>query len=131
MLRHTPPGDTTAGRPGQRGGDVNRDSEVICCDALGCRETHPVRHEALGRPGFGIGRWLGWVYLDLNRPDLRADPLRFCSTWCLRWWLNSVEENAGRKPAGYLDAFLRNPATPDELAARRTGVAAKHEGEVS
>lgn len=70
------------------------DDDVIHCDALGCRETHPVRHEDLGKPGFGIGRWLGWLYLDLNRPDLRDRPLRFCSTWCLRSWLILIEENA-------------------------------------
>jgi hypothetical protein len=44
--------------------------DMIHCDAFGCTETHPIEHEAMTEPGFRFGKWLGWLYLDINRPDL-------------------------------------------------------------
>lgn len=60
--------------------------ELITCDNATCEESYPRFHEERG-PGFDNGKWLGWFYLDLNRPDLHNGPLRFCGFHCLIWWL--------------------------------------------
>jgi hypothetical protein len=95
---------------------VEREGQVRC-DALGCTETHPLEHEALGEPSFGTGRWLGWVYLDLNRPDLFGRPLRFCSVSCCQWWLEREVITRGNRPLSPLDEALRAP--DDQLKRRR------------
>jgi hypothetical protein len=95
------------------------------CDAFGCDEIHPLEHECLGDPGYGTGRWLGWLYLDLNRPDLFPVVLRFCSTFCLYHWI-AQHESSGfgyRKKPTKLDEALRAPC--DEVARRRAGLEAK------
>ena len=61
----------------------------VHCDGLGCDETYPVDHEYVGRTGFTDGKWLGWLYLDINRPDLIDRPLAFCRVDCLDWWINA------------------------------------------
>lgn len=92
----------------------------ILCDALGCEEAHPLDHEMLGEPSFTTGRWLGWVYLDLNRPDLFERVLRFCSVSCCQWWLEREVITRGRRPVTPLDEALRRPS--DEVARRRAGL---------
>jgi hypothetical protein len=94
------------------------------CDAFGCDETHPLEHDMLGEPGFGTGRWLGWLYLDLNRNDLFPRELRFCSVECASWWLDtarnvrSIDRLSQKKyqPTA-LDLALRNP--DDEVMRER------------
>lgn len=66
-------------------------STFIRCDMPGCDERYPVRHQAEGELGFTEGRWLGWFYLDLNRTDLATRPLRLCSAWCVRAYLDKYE----------------------------------------
>jgi hypothetical protein len=73
-------------------------AEMLHCDAFGCTETHPVEHDAMTEPGFRFGKWLGWLYLDINRPDLVDRQLRFCSVFCLRHWLNM---HVSERPVGY------------------------------
>lgn len=92
----------------------------IWCDAFGCQETHPLDHEMLGEPSFLTGRWLGWVYLDLNRPDLFDRILRFCSVSCCQWWLEREVITRGKRPISPLDEALRRPS--DEMARRRAGL---------
>lgn len=91
-------------------------SGIIRCDTFGCNETHPIDHEALGEPSFGTGRWLGWVYLDLNRPDLFERQLRFCSVNCCRWWLEREIVTRGTEQISPLDKALRSPH--DEVARK-------------
>lgn len=101
---------------GIRGGRVR-------CDAAGvggCEETHPLEHELLGDPSFGTGRWLGWVYLDINRPDLLDRELRFCSVGCCTWWLDRQILTAGRREKTALDRALRRPQ--DEVQRARAGL---------
>lgn len=102
-------------------GTLDGDAAYLRCDAFGCEERHPVVHECLGEECFGTGRWLGWVYLDLNRPDLFARTLRFCSVSCCQWWLEREAITRGKRPSSPLDEALRAPA--DETARRR---AVKH-----
>jgi hypothetical protein len=64
--------------------------QLVHCDGVGCEETYPRFHDENG-PGFTDGKWLGWFYLDLNRPDLRTGPLRFCGMRCLLWWLSETQ----------------------------------------
>jgi hypothetical protein len=59
----------------------------IHCDAFGCGETFPLVHEYLGTPCFTPGRFLGWIFLDINRPDLIDRELAFCGIRCCEWWL--------------------------------------------
>lgn len=92
----------------------------LYCDAYGCEECHPIDHEALGEPSFGTGRWLGWVYLDLNRPDLFPRELRFCSVRCCEWWLQREVITRLNEPLSPLDEALRAPY--DEVARRRAGL---------
>jgi hypothetical protein len=67
----------------------------ITCDAFGCIEAHPYKHECLGEPRFELGKWPGWVYLDLNRPDIMDRTLRFCGLRCMLHWMlmNSQTSN--------------------------------------
>lgn len=94
----------------------------VRCDALGCIETHPVEHEFEGQPGFTRGRWAGWVYLDINDPHLSMRPLRFCSYWCLRYWLEDIE-HAQRQRARYKNAdppsLDDDVVRPDEVRRHR------------
>lgn len=71
-------------------------TNTVRCDAFGCRERHPLNHKEIGKPGFALGKWLGWVYLDINRPDLIDRPLRFCSVLCLEHWLRMNAEHERR-----------------------------------
>lgn len=66
---------------------MSEDEEVIHCDAFGCEETYPVHHPQEIEEGFRFGKWLGWVYLDINRPDIIDRPFRFHDALCLRWWI--------------------------------------------
>lgn len=59
----------------------------LCCDTFGCDEWHPIDHDMLGEPSFEFGRWLGWLYLDANRPDMFPRVFRFCSVSCMEHWL--------------------------------------------
>ena len=70
--------------------------EKIKCDAFGCNESHPLEHDAIGEPYFGIGKWLGWMYLDINRPDMFDRPLRFCSVACLLFWIGQNSKTESR-----------------------------------
>lgn len=93
------------------------------CDALGCNESHPIEHEMLGEESFGTGRWMGWLYLDLNRPDLFDREFRFCQVSCALWWLESNTSHRYekvREPLGPLDRALRSPN--DALARKRSGL---------
>lgn len=96
---------------------------MLRCDALGCNETHPLDHEMLGEPSFGTGRWLGWVYLDLNRPDLFPRELRFCSVRCCQWWLDREVVTRLHEPLSPLDVALRRPY---DMVARKRGLASLH-----
>lgn len=87
---------------------------IIRCDALGCPEEHPLEHDELGEVGFDFGRWLGWIYIDLNRPDLFERQLRFCSISCACWWLQREVIGRGRRPLSPLEVALNSPA--DRLA---------------
>lgn len=97
-------------------------AERLNCDSLGCVESHPLDHELVGQPSFGTGRWLGWVYLDLNQPLLFQRPLRFCSVFCCARWLEMASYNGGRlnRPPTNLDIALGNP--DDALARKRAGI---------
>lgn len=100
----------------------------VFCDALGCPESHPLEHEGLGEESFGTGRWLGWLYIDLNRPDLVERSLRFCSVHCTLWWLErECVTTSGQRTQSPLDEALRRPN--DELARARAGLAKKGEGQ--
>lgn len=79
------------------------------CDNLGCNEMYPLEHEDLGTPGFGTGRWLGWLYLDMNREDLFERDFRFCSTWCVIDWLPMQQASKAKRPVSVLDKALRQP----------------------
>lgn len=98
-------------------GELRDDGMWLRCDAFGCIERHPLDHDDIGDVCFGNGRWLGWVYLDLNRPDLWERPVRFCSVGCLQWWLDR-ESITRRVPEPRtltpLDRVLRAPL--DEVA---------------
>lgn len=89
---------------------------VIRCDTFGCNESHPIDHEMLGEESFATGRWLGWIYLDLNRPDLFHRPLRFCSVRCAQWWLDRESVTRAQAPLSPLDEALRSPT--DEIKRR-------------
>jgi hypothetical protein len=104
---------------------VAEKSEYLRCDGFGCNERHPLDHDCLGEPCFGTGRWLGWVYLDLNRPDLFPRELRFCGTQCLRDWLErEIQNRFDRIPVRTaLDDALRAPH--DEIARKRAGLGLK------
>lgn len=97
-----------------------KNDTYIRCDGFGCVETHPIDHELLGEPCFGTGRWIGWIYVDLNRPDLWDRELRFCGVRCLQWWLDKEIITWGRAPRTPLDDALRAPK--DELARARAGL---------
>lgn len=94
-----------------------KSADRVYCDNFGCDESYPKSHPDERHPGFVGGRWLGWFYLDINRPDLTDRELRFCDIRCLTWWLETT------KTAG---ASVRNrhvydePTVLDELAVRRT-----------
>lgn len=92
----------------------------IKCDGFGCPETHPLEHEALGEPSFGTGRWLGWLYVDLNRPDLFPRELRFCCTGCCVDWMQREVLTRVRYEPTALDVALRSPE--DALARKRAGL---------
>lgn len=94
-------------------------ADLIRCDNYGCDETYPLHHENEGDPGFEDGKWLGWFYLDLNRPDLIARGLRFCDIRCLRWWLDATTQaNKSPQRPGIYDP---TPRVLDEVAIRRRG----------
>lgn len=96
-----------------------RVEERIQCDAIGCTESHPVDHDCLGEPGFAVGRWLGWVYLDLNRPDLCWRPLRFCSIECMIDYGEMTTRRSQLTPRRYkLDDLLQDTG-PDDLSQQR------------
>ena len=101
-------------------------SGLLHCDAFACKETHPLQHEHLGAESFGTGRWLGWLYLDLNRPDLWDREMRFCSVACLQHWLEMEIVTKGKETVSALDEALRRPQ--DELARHRAlaELAAEH-----
>jgi hypothetical protein len=82
----------------------------IRCDAMWCEESHPIDHECIGEPSFATGRWLGWVYLDLNRPDLFERELRFCSVRCAQWWLDREVVLRVPRDLSPIDRALRSPA---------------------
>jgi hypothetical protein len=86
-------------------------TDRIRCDAFGCIESHPAIHDEMDEQGFEPGYWLGWLYLDLNRPDLSWRPLRFCGTSCLMHWVQMHRE---RPQVTALDLLLR-----DEIAMQR------------
>jgi hypothetical protein len=90
---------------------------VVRCDAWSCRESHPLEHDDLGEPSFGTGRWLGWLYVDLNRTDLLDRPLRFCSVSCCVWWMERESVTYGGRTTTPLDEALRAPS--DELKRKR------------
>ena len=97
----------------------------VRCDALGCTETHPLDHEGLGEDSFGTGRWIGWIYLDLNRPDLWTRPMHFCCVQCCAWWLERqaerpLFERGDPRGTTALDRALRRPG--DEVARRAAGL---------
>ena len=102
-------------------------SRVLHCDGFGCGETHPLQHDHLGEMSFGTGRWLGWLYLDLNRLDLWDREMRFCSVACLQHWLEREIVTKGKEAPTALDEALRRPQ--DELARRRASaeMAAEHD----
>lgn len=77
----------------------------IKCDAFGCEESFPLEHEALGETGFALGKWLGWVFVDFNRPDLFDRQMRFCSLLCLLSWI--------RLNASYANTLLNTRVSPD------------------
>lgn len=84
--------------------------EWLRCDAGGCGEMHPRVHECLGEPSFGENRWLGWVYLDLNRPDLAHRELRFCGIKCLDWWIAfQLQRRGPRDDDRPFEIALRKP----------------------
>lgn len=86
---------------------MTRAEDRIRCDGLGCRETHPIDHECLGEPSFELGKWLGWVYLDLNRPDLVPRTLRFCSVDCMIDWAEHATRRSHLTPQRHpLDDLL-------------------------
>lgn len=93
---------------------------LVHCDAFGCNETHPLEHDCLGEPCFGSGRWLGWVYLDPNRPDLFPRELRFCSVRCALWWMEREAVTWHVREPTPLDLALRSPN--DVVARRRAGL---------
>lgn len=100
--------------------NITEDGHVRC-DMFGCYEWHPLDHESLGDESFGTGRWLGWLYLDLNRPDLYNRPMRFCSVQCCALWLERqaerpLFERGERRDTTALDRALRRPS--DEVARR-------------
>lgn len=68
---------------------MTRAQDRVYCDGFGCGESYPKVHEDEGKPGFQSGKWLNWVYLDINRPDLAAAPLKFCDLYCLDGWMRS------------------------------------------
>lgn len=78
------------------------DPTVCRCDGILCNESHPLQHEDLGEPGFAPGRWPGWIYVDLNRPDFPRD-LRFCGVLCLEAWMEHMRD---REYTTRLDAYL-------------------------
>jgi hypothetical protein len=88
---------------------------VIRCDAFGCDESHPLEHDAVGELGFDFGKWIGWIYIDLNRPDLFERPLRFCSCSCAQWWLEREVVTRRGRP--------RQSARHSTLAAGRSSQA--------
>lgn len=90
------------------------------CDGFGCDERHPLEHECLGEPSFGTGRWLGWIYVDFNRPDLWDREFRFCSVVCLEHWLERESISRARRTPTALDIALRSPQ--DEVARKRAGL---------
>lgn len=97
------------------------------CDNIGCNETHPIDHEDLGQPEFEFGRWMGWMYLDLNREDLFGRAFRFCSTLCLADWLDAQIVGRGKRPLSALDRALREPGNEVVRRAVLNGdVAATH-----
>lgn len=73
-------------------------TNTIRCDAFGCDETHPIDHDCVGQPGFALGKWCGWFYLDINRPDIINRTLRFCSFGCLKHWLHNNAVDPHAKP---------------------------------
>ena len=87
------------------------------CDAFGCDESFPLEHEDLGQPCFGTGRFLGWIFIDLNRPDLFPRDLRFCGVRCAEHWLHWRAREGTQRPLTPLDKALRNPV--DEMARQR------------
>lgn len=94
---------------------------MLRCDNYGCNETHPLDHDCLGEPSFGTGRWLGWIYVDMNRPDLFERELRFCGTSCLEGWLINLQyHRKNRTGFPRLDEALRRPH--DETARKRAGL---------
>lgn len=89
--------------------DRAAENGLIRCDALGCEESHPLDHPNIGDVGFDFGRWLGWIYVDLNRPDLFERQLRFCSIACAVWWLEREVIGRGRRPISPLEVALNSP----------------------
>lgn len=104
---------------------VERDG-IVRCDAFGCEETHPLDHESLGEECFGTGRWLGWVYLDLNRPDLFERVFRFCCVRHALYWMERecVSMRSIVQDPTPLDRALRSPT--DEMARRSAGLGGKN-----
>lgn len=99
----------------------------ITCDAFGCGESHPVDFPERGEPGFEPGRWLGWLYLDLNLPHMFERELRFCDVACLVHWCDMYRFKQVREFP--LDKLLKEErlsiraakTTGDQLALRRLG----------
>lgn len=100
-----------------------KDDGWIRCDAFGCDERHPLEHEDLGEECFGTGRWLGWIYVDLNRPDLFPRDLRFCSVQCAQWWFDREVITRHTQPLSPLDEALR---APNDVLKRKRAMKARH-----
>lgn len=95
----------------------NAEDIRLQCDGPLCDERHPLVHEGLGDISFGVGRWLGWLYLDLNRPDIFPRELRFCGRFCLGRWLDRETVTGSKHKLTALDRALRAPY--DEVARRK------------
>ena len=95
---------------------MSTEGQDVRCDGLGCAETYPRFHTETG-PGFDDGKWLGWVYLDLNRRDLTTRPLRFCGMRCLTWWL--YETDSAWKPVRTSESLETTRDTLISAMARR------------
>lgn len=97
--------------------------ETILHGAVGQGIADPelLDHEMLGEPSFGTGRWLGWIYIDLNRPDLYGDDhvVRLCSVTCALWWLERECVKPRRVVAEDLTPLDRALRAPNDAVARR------------
>lgn len=103
---------------------MSRAEDRIRCDGFGCTESHPIDHPTVGKDGFGLGRWVGWVYLDLNRTDLFDRPLRFCTIACMTDWCEFATRRSHLTPQRHPfdDLLARTPVDEVDQQRRLTEV---------